>query len=79
MAHCRDSGIDVVQAPFEADSQLGWMAAQLCSRPQIVVTIDGDLSFYPGVAGVLYLGGKGGLGAHLVRPSDLRKASAHPA
>eukprot|EP00966_Prymnesium_polylepis_P325851 7381790-Prymnesium_polylepis.3 len=71
MAHCKASGIDVVQAPFEADSQAGHMAAQPCSRRRVLVTIDSDLAFYPGVDSVLYLGGQGGLVAHLLRPADL--------
>ena len=51
IAHCREHGFPLVVAPQEADSQ----AAQLVRDGQadILVTIDSDLLFYPGVGELL--------------------------
>ena len=51
IAHCREHGFPLVVAPQEADSQ----AAQLVrdGLADVLVTIDSDLLFYPGVRQLL--------------------------
>ena len=51
IAHCREHGFPLIVAPQEADSQ----AAQLVrdGLADVLVTIDSDLLFYPGVRQLL--------------------------
>ena len=51
IAHCREHGFPLVVAPQEADSQVAQLVRD--GQADVLVTIDSDLLFYPGVGELL--------------------------